>query len=844
MPKPSHQQIAIILIVSIFSLFLIMFGCRSAETVVADEPILAEEPAAETIEEEPEIIDDAPVIIPAEQAVAPFREFRAAWVATVANIDWPSQPGLPIEEQQKEMIALLDRAAALHFNAIILQVRPAADAIYDSPYEPWSYYITGKMGEAPLPHYDPLEFAIQEAHKRGMELHAWFNPYRALHPTNRSEISPDHISRTNPDFVVEYGNFLWLDPGNRDAKEHTLNVILDVVKRYDIDGVHFDDYFYPYPSYADGKDFPDDASWELAQKNGNTLSRADWRRENVNTLMRELSERIKEVKPHVKFGISPFGIWRPGYPENTTGFDAFSYLYADARLWLQQGWVDYFTPQIYYRIDQDPQPFPVMLEWWIEQNDFDRHMWPGLFTSRLREADGSWPLNEITGQIYTARGFPGVSGTVHFSMRTFMENPGQFNQKMSAGPHAKPSVIPASGWLGSAPETIPQASLNDYGTYLNLQFSAPGTDDVSRWIIRTKTAGNWEIDILPGYRHEINYHIGKSAIRPDSVSVSFLNRLGLESAIVHVDHDLNNRQQADTTYAEKPAIIPRNEWAETAPGGVRANAVRRIIATGDTVRFRDLTIINGGLLRSASLPAGILKPGAPMTDEETETTETLTLQLYKNGVSERKQLAVGDAFNWFGYHIGILQADFSAGTANIEIATVQSIPVDRAAFRSAGTASQRFRVPHVPNFITLHHTGSAEPITEEDDPFQILNNLFEWGAAERNWWDVPYHFLIDLDGNIYEGRNRSFAGDTNTRYDVRGHLSISLMGNYSLQEPTENQLDAITNLSAWLIETYQLTVDDLFLHKNHVDTSCPGEYLSPFLESGIFQERIEMLLNR
>ncbi|MCC5940416.1 MAG: family 10 glycosylhydrolase [Balneolaceae bacterium] len=838
MPNLFHVRRFHLLLFPALLLLLIYFGCRSSEIIIEKEPAVLEEEIVETESDSTTIL---PEIISADDIIAPSREFRAAWVATVANIDWPSRPGLPVEQQQREMIELLDRAASLHFNAIILQVRPAADALYNSPYEPWSYYLTGKMGEAPLPNYDPLEFAIHEAHRRGMELHAWFNPYRALHPTNRSEISPDHISRTNPDYVKQYGDFLWLDPGNPDAKEHTLNVILDVVTRYDIDGVHFDDYFYPYPSYANGADFPDEESWQAAQQNGNTLSRGDWRRENVNTLMRELSERIKEVKPHVKFGISPFGIWRPGFPENTTGFDAYENLYADARLWLKEGWVDYFTPQIYYRIDQDPQPFPVMLEWWIEQNDFDRHMWPGLFTSRLREADGSWPQSEITGQVYTARGFPGVSGTVHFSMRTFMENPDRFNHKMSAGPHAKPSVIPASHWLGSSPESVPEAVLRDYDEYINLQFSAPEADDVTWWIIRTKTAGNWEIDILPGSRHEINYYNGEASIRPDSVSISYLNRVGLESPIINIKHNLVQQKPADSIRVQKPAIIPRTTWGNHAPSGVEANAIRQNIATGDTLRFRDLTVISGGMLRSAPVSSNLLKPGAPHGVDEGEEQETITLQLYKNGVSERIQVEKGDAFNWFGYHIAVLNSEFSTGRLQLEIATVQSLLVDRAVMRSAGNASQRFRIPHKVNHITLHHTGSNEPLNQNDDPIEILNNLFEWGAAEQNWWDVPYHYLIDLDGNIYEGRDANFAGDTNTLYDPRGHLSISLMGNYNLQQPTEYQVDATSELMAYLVEKYNLSSDDLYLHQDHADTSCPGEYLVPLLKGGILQDRIEVL---
>ena len=319
------------------------------------------------------------------------REFRGAWVATVANIDWPSKPGLPVDEQQQEMIKLLDLARDLHLNAIILQVRPAADALYGSNLEPWSQYLTGIMGQAPEPLYDPLQFAVEQAHQRGLELHAWFNPYRARHASAHGEVANNHISRTHPEIVRQYGGYLWLDPGEPSATEHTRQVVLDVVRRYDIDGVHFDDYFYPYPVTDEGGQevpFPDDASWE--RRKDRELSRDDWRRDNVSRFIQSLYADIKSAKPWVKFGISPFGIWRPGQPPSITGFDAYAKLYADAKLWQEQGWLDYLTPQLYWKIDSAGQSYPVLLEWWYEHNARDRHLWPGNFTSRL--AQQQWRL--------------------------------------------------------------------------------------------------------------------------------------------------------------------------------------------------------------------------------------------------------------------------------------------------------------------------------------------------------------------------------------------------------------------------------------------------------------------
>jgi uncharacterized lipoprotein YddW (UPF0748 family) len=222
------------------------------------------------------------------------REFRAAWVATVDNIDWPSKKGLSTEQQQAELIALLDKSEAIGLNAIIFQVRPAADALYESKIEPWSEYLTGTQGQAPQPFWDPLAFAVKEAHKRGLELHAWFNPYRARHPSAKGPLATSHIARQHPELVKKYGTQLWMDPGEPAVRAQTLKVVLDVVKRYDIDGVHLDDYFYPYKEkQANGTtDFPDDPSWKRYQKAGGTLDRDDWRRQNVNQLIEELHAAI------------------------------------------------------------------------------------------------------------------------------------------------------------------------------------------------------------------------------------------------------------------------------------------------------------------------------------------------------------------------------------------------------------------------------------------------------------------------------------------------------------------------------------------------------------------------
>ena len=289
------------------------------------------------------------------------REFRAAWVATVANISWPSKPGLSTEQQQQEAIAQLDFLKAHHFNAVIFQVRPQADALYKSSLEPWSYYLTGIQGKAPAPYYDPLAFWVEAAHERGLELHVWLNPYRAHHVAG-GEVSDSSIVKRRPALMLKLKQgYWWFDPSLEGTQDHGVAVVMDLVKRYDIDGVHFDDYFYPYPSYNGNEDFPDSTSWKKYLADGGKLSRGDWRRESVNTFIHRLYKEIKSEKKHVKFGLSPFGIWRPGYPESVSGFDQYEQLYADARLWLNKGWIDYFSPQLYWPINRPTQSFPVLM---------------------------------------------------------------------------------------------------------------------------------------------------------------------------------------------------------------------------------------------------------------------------------------------------------------------------------------------------------------------------------------------------------------------------------------------------------------------------------------------------
>jgi uncharacterized lipoprotein YddW (UPF0748 family) len=347
--------------------------------------------------------------------VSAATEFRGAWVASVHNIDWPSAPGLSAATQRVELRAILDRAVQLKLTAILLQVRPASDALYESQQEPWSQFLSGRQGVSPG--YDPLKFAITEAHARGIELHAWINPFRAA-SNAKGYLDGHHVAKQHPEWVRRFGAQLWVDPGEPAARAYVLGVIRDIVRRYDIDGVHIDDYFYPYP--VKGVSFPDELTWErYGSKSG--LSRAEWRRDNINTFVRSMYRIVKETKPTVRVGISPFGIWRPGVPPTTEAqLDAYGQLYADSRKWLAEGWCDYMAPQLYWSIQPAKQSFPVLLDWWRAQSR-GKPVWPGIATDRI---GAKRPAREIMDQIALTRRGTNSPGHIHWSMKALMQNRG------------------------------------------------------------------------------------------------------------------------------------------------------------------------------------------------------------------------------------------------------------------------------------------------------------------------------------------------------------------------------------------------------------------------------------
>lgn len=529
---------------SLFCSFFILYACKTIAPVNT-EPVVVSEAPEETIpvkeiKDTIHVIDEIlpePVVTDLRDPNAPHtaREFRAAWVATVANINWPSRPGLSPAEQQKEAIELLDFLKEHNFNAVILQVRPQADALYDSDLEPWSYFLTGKQGQAPEPYYDPLHFWIEAAHDRGIELHAWLNPYRAHHTTG-GEISEESIIKTNPELVVKLkdGQY-WMDPSKEGTQEHSTKVVMDIVKRYDVDGIHFDDYFYPYDSYNGGEDFPDDKSWNAYVAGGGELSRGDWRRESVNNFIKNLYKKIKAEKPHVKFGISPFGIWRPGYPESISGYDQYEKLFADARLWLNEGWVDYFTPQLYWSINQIPQSFPVLLGWWESENDKGRHLWPGM---NVGLGGGQDNIDETINQIMITRGMlPQSPGAVHWSIGPLLKYD-SLAVAIAEGPYRKEALVPRSPWLDNTLPDTPIAVSTIQGDHYEISW-VPGKDEkVFRYVIYYNYGNGWNYKILDRNQNSIllkRVIESSSGDRPlVSYGVTAVDRTGNESLFKEV----------------------------------------------------------------------------------------------------------------------------------------------------------------------------------------------------------------------------------------------------------------------------------------------------------------------
>lgn len=451
------------------------------------------------------------------------REFRGAWIATVANINWPSKRNLSTEEQKKEAIALLDLLHDANFNAVIFQVRPSADALYKSNYEPWSYFLTGETGKSPNPYYDPLDFWISEAHKRGMELHVWLNPYRAHHSSGGT-VGKEAMVNKMPENILRLKNGMyWFDPADIRTQNHVSNVVMDIVKRYDIDGVHFDDYFYPYKSYNGGGDFPDHKTWNIYRENGGKLNRADWRRQHVNQIVKRIYQEIKAEKPHVKFGISPFGIWRPGYPEGITGMSQYDELYADAKLWLNNGWIDYFAPQLYWPMNSKGQNFSKLLNWWKSENTHNRHLWPGVNTVEVKAINRA---EEICKQIEeSCAQLQNSKGVIHWSIAGLTKNP-MMVEALKNGPYKDKALIPSTPWIKNPSLNQPKLTLNHHDHIIEANWNISQTNYLGQWIVYAKYDEEWEIHLFDKHMYQANFSKIKNGKELKIIAVKAIDRLG------------------------------------------------------------------------------------------------------------------------------------------------------------------------------------------------------------------------------------------------------------------------------------------------------------------------------
>ncbi|MEM1117138.1 MAG: family 10 glycosylhydrolase [Bacteroidota bacterium] len=400
-------------------------------------------------------------------------EFRGAWIATVVNLDWPSCTSCPPATQQAELVTLLEDLQATGVNAVVFQVRTEADALYDSPFEPWSFWLTGSQGTAPDPFYDPLAFAIEEAHKRGMELHAWINPYRADRGSDYPKAA-SHVTNAHPEWILSFSSGISiLDPGLPEVRDHVASVVGDIARRYDIDGLHYDDYFYPYPSGSfSGISNEDDATF-AAHPRGFT-DQGDWRRDNVNLLVAQIQDTLQAVRPEAVHGVSPFGIWKNGTPSGVSGLDAFDVIYADAVAWMNAQTIDYLAPQLYWSSQQsldtdgdgrpdrpNRQRFTRLAPWWASVRN-DRHVYPGLGAYRIGTT--GYGATEIPTQIRITRANDDIDGTV-----LFRPYDGLFRGNLGLDDSLRTNLYRTP----ALPPPMPWRSQDAPGTPTDLETSAP-----------------------------------------------------------------------------------------------------------------------------------------------------------------------------------------------------------------------------------------------------------------------------------------------------------------------------------------------------------------------------------
>ena len=479
------------------------------------------------------------------------RELRAMWISSVVNIDWPSRTGLSADQQRDEFLHWLDVAEQFNLNAVFVQVRPTADAFWPSPLEPWSQYLTGVQGQDPG--YDPLAFVVDEAHRRNLELHAWYNPYRVSMQADPSKLVPTHPARVHPEWVWAYGGKLYFDPGLPEAQEHIQRAILHSVEHYDLDGVHFDDYFYPYP--VAGQTLPDAATYAAHGAGFDDI--AAWRRHNVDTFVRSVSERIKALKPWVKFGISPFGIWRNRSTDplgsETGGSQSYDMQFADTRKWVLEGWLDYINPQIYWQFGLAVADYAKLVPWWADVAAASgTHLYIGEALYKVTSGVFTDPA-ELSNHLTFDRNIDAtqapVHGNVYFSAKHVPADPKGSMSLVRADHYAHPAMVPAMPWLPSTPVQPPVLARAEH------------------------VAGGVEVqwsDAAQPDRRATSFAVYRVDGRVDAIDVEDAANLmatrRAEPGVVQRFLDTAAEPGREYTYA---VTALDRVWNESAPGGVR-----------------------------------------------------------------------------------------------------------------------------------------------------------------------------------------------------------------------------------------------------------------------------------
>jgi uncharacterized lipoprotein YddW (UPF0748 family) len=477
------------------------------------------------------------------QSISPKREFRGVWIATVENIDFPSNKYLSTEQQKKEFIAIIDRLKKDKFNAVFVQIRPSADAFYESSIEPWSEWLTGRQGRSPSPYYDPLKFMIDESHRRGLEIHAWFNPFRSVMNVSQSSISPQHVSRRHPDWNITYGKYKWLNPGLPEVRSYVLKVVMDAVRRYPIDGVHFDDYFYPYP--IKNKKFRDDNTFSRYSRGFRNLD--DWRRDNINLFVKGVSDSINKIKPDLKFGISPFGIWKNKSSDPlgslTNGSESFNTTYADSRKWLKEGWVDYLVPQVYWHIGNIRADYKTLTDWWND-NSFGKNIYIGESVYKIgSDKNIQWSGGfEIPAQIKLNRRLNNIKGNVFFNTTSVINNPYGLEDSLRNNYYkyfALPPKVKANDQSTPPPPISPSYQKVNGHIQLNWQKQGKGiSGDTPSYFVVYRFAEHDRIDISQSdkivdllYGTETRWIDTQPVNKPDGITyiITALDRSGNES---------------------------------------------------------------------------------------------------------------------------------------------------------------------------------------------------------------------------------------------------------------------------------------------------------------------------